>query len=247
MKIQLVVPSELSEITLGQYQKFRDIVVKNPDNDRFVSDKAIEIFCKVPYEVVNSLKKKDYDFAIDTINKLITELNNEDIVNSKVKLINTFKLNGFEFGFMPDLDDATQGEFWDINKFLGDWDKMHNAMAVLFRPITKKKGGLYLIEEYETSFKYSEQMKEAPMNVVNAAMVFFYNLSNDLLSVIQVYLEEQLVKDIRNKKVLLQSGVDILQLKKSLAETILKLKMLLGLTSMLVLLSYPIKQKNLNY
>jgi hypothetical protein len=50
---------------------------------------------------------------------------------------------------------------------------MHKAMAVLFRPIKKKQGTKYLIEDYEGSHKYSELMKEIPLDVVMGAMVFF--------------------------------------------------------------------------
>jgi hypothetical protein len=29
------------------------------------------------------------------------------------------------------------GEYIDLDAFLGDWDNMHRAMAVLYRPIEK--------------------------------------------------------------------------------------------------------------
>ena len=68
---------------------------------------------------------------------------------------------------------------------------MHKAMAVLFRPIKQKQRDKYLIEDYEGSHKYSESMKEMPLDVVMGAMVFFYNLTNVLLKSIPSYLEKE--------------------------------------------------------
>ena len=41
-----------------------------------------------------------------------------------------------EFGFVPKLDELSFGEFIDLDKYLQDWDSMHKAMAVLFRPVS---------------------------------------------------------------------------------------------------------------
>jgi hypothetical protein len=69
---------------------------------------------------------------------------------------------------------------------------MHKAMAVLFRPIKQKQGSKYLIEEYEGSHKYSERMKNMPLDVVLGAMVFFWNLTSALLNCIPNYLDKEI-------------------------------------------------------
>jgi hypothetical protein len=67
---------------------------------------------------------------------------------------------------------------------------MHKAMAVLFRPITKKGlNNTYEIEKYNGSITYSDVMKHAPLDVVFGANVFFYNLGNELLKSTMNYLE----------------------------------------------------------
>ena len=56
MKTQkLTVPNKLSEITLGQYQKFNKILGKDPDLD-FLRKKTIEIFCGVELANVDQFK-----------------------------------------------------------------------------------------------------------------------------------------------------------------------------------------------
>ena len=58
-------------------------------------------------------------------------------------------MGGVEYGFIPVLDDMTLGEYVDLDENFTDWDKMHKAMSVLFRPIKLKKGDRYQIEEYD--------------------------------------------------------------------------------------------------
>ena len=90
---------------------------------------------------------------------------------------------------MPKLDDMTFGEYVDLDNYLADWQLMHKAMSVLYRPITFKKKNQYLIEDYETADKYN--MKQMTLDVVFGAMVFFWNLRNELQKHILNYLANQ--------------------------------------------------------
>ena len=68
-------------------------------------------------------------------------------------LIRKFTMTGtdgasIDFGFIPDLENMTFGEYVDLDNFITDWQSMHKAMAVLYRPITFEKNDKYLIEEY---------------------------------------------------------------------------------------------------
>ena len=57
------------------------------------------------------------------------------------KKINVKYINGdeVEFGFIPKLDNISLGEFVDLDSYMSDWDNMHKAMAVLYRPVTFRK------------------------------------------------------------------------------------------------------------
>ena len=96
---------------------------------------------------------------------------------------------------------------------------MHKAMAVLFRPITAKKGEFYEIEEYEGSDKYAGYMLHMPANVAIGALVFFYRLGMKLSNhTIQSMLNQmEISQRLEAEKMFLQqNGVGISHFMHSL-------------------------------
>ena len=154
--MEIQVPTDLSEITLGQYQEY--IALESP-----TEVDTISIFMNIDRSAVKTIKATSMDSLVEDINKLF---------KTEQRFLNRFKISGKEFGFIPKLDDITYGENKDISSYM-KWDTMHKAMAVMYRPITLKQRRKYLIEDYEGSHKYSEIMKSAPMDVVMGAMLFF--------------------------------------------------------------------------
>ena len=179
MKVEVTIPTDLSEVTLKQYQKFLKIAENNDDSE-FLHHKMIEIFCGINLKVVPQIKYKD----IIDITNLLT-----DMFNQEHKFFKTFKLGGVEFGFIPNLEDITAGEYMDLDNYINDLKDFHKAMAVLYRPINSKILGKYTIEPYLGSDTYSELMRNAPLNVVLGSRVFFYHLGNELLKSTLTYLE----------------------------------------------------------
>jgi len=202
--MEIQVPTDLSEITLGQYQEY--IALESP-----TEVDTISIFMNIDRSAVKTIKATSMDSLVEDINKLF---------KTEQRFLNRFKISGKEFGFIPKLDDITYGENKDISSYM-KWDTMHKAMAVMYRPITLKQRRKYLIEDYEGSHKYSEIMKSAPMDVVMGAMLFFSNLTNDLLSYIPNFLELE-----ENKLLLENSGVDIQKFTHLLKGTLQDLKAL---------------------
>jgi hypothetical protein len=186
MKIELTIPTTLNDIKLAQYQKFLSIVKDNEDGE-FLQQKMVQIFCGIDLKDVAQIRYKDVAEITDNINNLFTKENH---------LIQRFKMGGVEFGFIPNLDEMSTGEYMDLDTYITDWDTMHNAMAVLYRPITNKLGNKYQIEEYKGSITYADVMKHAPLDVVLGAMVFFYTLGNDLLKSTINYLDQN--KEVQN-------------------------------------------------
>ena len=174
MKLKLLVPTTLADITLKEYQKFMQVFGGDSEYDDYYSGlKLLEIFCNVPYNEALQIKLRDLQEAVNKINRALSE---------KPSLINRFTLGDTEFGFIPQLDDMTFGEYVDVDNNLTDWDNMHKAMAVLYRPITNKKNNKYEIEKYRGD-NYYEAMLEMPMSVVMSSLLFFYNLESELLRV----------------------------------------------------------------
>ena len=216
MKIEVIIPSELSEITLDQYQRYLKITEKETD-EGFLRSKMLEIFCNI--KLTDTLKMKLGDV------NAITEILNE-MFESKPKLVQRFKMKGVEYGFIPNLDDISLGEYIDLDTFLGDWDNMHRAMAVLYRPIKQKYGERYNIEEYQAGD--GEIMKDMPMDAVISSVLFFYHLGIDLSQAMMNYLEDsqetRLVQYLSSDK----SGAGINQFTHSLKEILQDLRISLN-------------------
>ena len=213
MKIELTIPTTLNDIKLAQYQKFLSIAKDNEESE-FLQQKMVQLFCGIDLKDVAQIRYKDVVEITANINNLFTKEN---------QLIQRFKMGGVEFGFIPNLDEMSTGEYMDLDTYITDWDTMHNAMAVLYRPITNKLGNKYQIEEYKGSVTYADVMRHAPLDVVLGAMVFFYNLGNDLLKSTINYLENnQEVQNILNKHNLENVGdgmqVSMLLLKETLED-----------------------------
>jgi hypothetical protein len=118
------------------------------------------------------------------------------------------------------------GEFIDLDKYISDWQQMHKAMAVLYRPLKHKKGDLYLIHDYEGTEGFAEIMLDAPVNVAMGAMLFFYHLGNELSKHLTDSLVSQLKEDSEFQQTLEQSGVGSSQFTHSLKEMSESLKKL---------------------
>ena len=104
----------------------------------------------------------------------------------KPKLVTRFKINKKEYGFIPNLDDMTLGEYIDLDTYSGNYDNIEVAMNVLYRPITAKIGGKYDINKYDPTIKEDynpdakEHMLNMPMDAVISSMFFFLNLGIEL-------------------------------------------------------------------
>ena len=179
MQIEVSIPSSLKEVKLKDYQEF--LLIEDPTNDDL-----LKCVLNIDQKELGKIKASDVDYLMNHINSLFEK---------EKDFIPTFKMYGIEYGFVPNLDEITYGENKDVTTYINEWGTMHKARAVLFRPIKQKLRDKYLIEDYEGSHKYSEVMKDMPLDVVLGSMVFFYNLTNVLLKSIPSYLEKEVVKE----------------------------------------------------
>ena len=166
MKFDIQVPESLNEITLEQYQKYLKIQDNNED-EKFLAVKMIEVFCGIRGDHVLLMRATD----INSIVQILTEM-----LNDTPKLQTMFKIKDTQYGFIPKLDDMSFGEYIDLDTFIGDWDNMHRAMNVLYRPIANQYGDKYNIEEYNVDG--AEKMKDMLNYLGNEEM----NLALHLIS-----------------------------------------------------------------
>ena len=209
MKVNINVPDSLNEITLYQYQRFEKLIQEN-EASHFVNQKTIEIFCNIDLKDVARIRIADIDDLISHLNTLLQQ---------KPKLTKTFKLGVYEFGFIPKLEDMTSGEFIDLENYLSSTETFNQAMAVLYRPIKSKVKDLYTIEEYESSYKYSEVLKYMPLDIALGAMVFFWTLQKDCVNALTDYIQNEVEQSEQAKQLLEKNMGGISQFMQQVRET----------------------------
>jgi hypothetical protein len=215
MKTEIVIPTSLSEIPLKSYQEFMKVVEKSND-DEFIGQKTIEIFCGLKMKDVVKVKWSD-------VKSLTLHLN--EIFKAKPKFQATFKIQDTEFGFIPNLEDMTFGEYIDLESNISNVETFHKAMAVMYRPITKKVKDRYEIFEYKGTDEFSEVMKYASLDVVLGATVFFSTLGNDLVQHTLTSLETEIKKNpkimtLAKERNLINDGDGTIQSMRFLKETL---------------------------
>mgnify|MGYP003109384231 FL=1 len=191
MKIDIEVPQGLEDVTLHQYQRFLKIQ-ESTNDDNVLGMKMIEIFCNVSPEIVKGLKVNDAYAIVEMLKNIMTQ---------KSDLQRVIRVRGVRYGFIPNLDEMTFGEYVDLDTYLTSWDNMHKAMSVLYRPIERQEKDLYNIKEYEA--KLDDNLLHMPMDAVMGSILFFYHLGNDLSQTMITYLtekqENQLVQYINSE------------------------------------------------
>ena len=221
MKIDITLPTDLSEIPLTRYQTFIDMQGKSNDEE-FIAQKMIQIFCGIELKEVMNIQLKD-------LNELIVHFT--EVFKQKPKLRRHFKLGKHTFGFIPNLEHISFGEYVDIEHNLQDWKTYHKAMAVMFRPIKEQYKDKYSIIDYEPNEDMQELMKFAPLDVAISASVFFWSLGSELLQATLTYLKKELMKtkdltNFRKEFSLANNGVGIQVYMDSLATTLQNLTQL---------------------
>jgi hypothetical protein len=215
MKTEIVIPTSLSEIPLKSYQEFMKVVEKSNDEE-FIGQKTIEIFCGLKMKDVVKVKWSD-------VKSLTLHLN--EIFKAKPKFQATFKIENTEFGFIPNLEDMTFGEYIDLESNISSVETFHKAMAVMYRPITKKVKDRYEIFEYTGTDEFSDVMKYASLDVVLGATVFFSTLGSDLVQHTLTSLEKEIQKNpkimtLAKERNLINDGDGTIQSMRFLKETL---------------------------
>jgi len=214
--MKVIIPESLADITLTQYQKYQneiDISENRPDQAEYLNIKKLEIFCNLTQDEVYNIQLGDVYSISEKIEEILLQQND---------LIQKFELNNIKFGWIPELDKLSYGEFLDLNSNISDWSTMHIAMGVLYRPIKNESSkGLYNVEKYKGD-KYHKILKDMPMDVVVGSMVFFWNLGLDCVNSIIKSLEVE--QKFQNQLNLVDNGIGIRHSMNSVTEILQNLK-----------------------
>jgi hypothetical protein len=177
--MKISIPTSLNEITLNQYLHFRKLAKDYAEHEDFLTLSLVTIFCNLSIEDAKALEVNDFAEIVETLKNTLTQ---------KPQFTERFKLDGVEYGFIPNLDKISAGEYIDLDTYLSDEGTYYDAMAVCYRPITESFSKMYQIEKYEGADKYRQSLVNMPAGIALGAVLFFWTLSKELLSATQHFL-----------------------------------------------------------
>ena len=146
-------------------------------------------------QAITGLKRDDIrKIDVTQIEKIVTAYAN-GLKNDEKVFKQFIEIDGIKFGFHPNLKSMTFGEWLDLSELSKNFPhQLPELMCILYRPVTAEINQQYKIEEYDSDvhLKYAPQMRKLNLANVNAALLFFSTLRNDLVTNTPEYLEQEL-------------------------------------------------------
>ena len=177
--------SKWADVTL---ENWLELVGTKTDSKTKEAEQVITAVSNIPKQLVKELELSDVAFIMSKVSEL------QAAGDDSLKRI--IEVEGNEYGFHPDLNSITLGEYADIEMFIkNDMEKnLPEMMAVLYRPITAKgENGVYTIEAYDGNISIrAEEMKKMSGEQVQSALVFFWHLGKVFAQILQLFLTERL-------------------------------------------------------
>ena len=224
MQLTYSLPQSKQDITVKKYLEVSKLYKQAELNETTIDeDELLSVILEVPKKLLNKLPIDDYREALQCVAECLN-------ANSVMHL--TFELNGVKYGFIPNLEEITAGEYSAIDIFLRDTDaNAYKLLNVLYRPIVKEKfynslfskskEGKYSIDPYNSDNDCSV-FENAPYEIYESALVFFYNLGKDLANVTLKSMRE-MEQQTNEQQDLGRSGDGIKRMILMLKQSVLEL------------------------
>jgi len=166
--MELKLPHRWSDLSLGELQVM--MTSENPlERVSACSGKSVAQLRKMPQKLLEA--------AGEHIDNLLTQ--------ETARFEKVLEMDGKRFGFIPDWDAFTAGEWIDLEGYMEDfWKNAHKVMAILFREVTYEVGESYEIKKY-TAKEDASSFEEMPADLVSGTLLFFWTTRNELLHSIQ--------------------------------------------------------------
>jgi hypothetical protein len=182
-KIYKIVDS-WNDVTL---EKWQQLVLGKRKSKTQEAKETIKALSDLPVKLIEEMALSDVATIFERLSKLQIE----------GKLKKVFEIDKVEYGFLPNLDEITLGEWADIEHNIKDGleKNIHKIMAVLFRPITSREGKLYSVEAYKDGKQRAEKFRKK-MNAVQVqqSLVFFWHFGKELSKILPSCLMEVMKK-----------------------------------------------------
>ena len=139
MKVKIKKEGKTKEFNL--IKSWKDVTLSNwtkliQHKSKSKSSEAIAIITElsnIPEEILKKLELSDVAVLMSRVGKLQSEAEN--------KLIKIIEIEGKRYGFHPDLDSITLGEYADLETMIKNDAEVNlpEIMAILYRPIIEEK------------------------------------------------------------------------------------------------------------
>ena len=176
--------SSWEEVTL---EKWLELIDFHNGTKTKEAEETIAALSNIPKDLIKQLELKD----VAVIMSKLAELQAEH--DSSLKKI--VEIDGVRYGFHPNLDEITLGEYADLETMIkNDIEKnMPEVMAILYRPIVEMNNDVYTIEAYDGNISIrAEEMKKMSAEQVQSALVFFYHFATILYLILESFSMEVL-------------------------------------------------------
>jgi len=181
--MELRLPHKWSDLTLGELQ-----VLMTSENTL----ERISICTNKSVEQLRTMPQKLIEAAQTHIDGLLTQ--------ETARFEKVVQIDGKRYGFIPDWDAFTAGEWIDMETYLSDfWKNAHKIVSVLYREVTYELGDRYEIEKY-TAKEDASIFEEMSAELVSGMLLFFWTTRNELLHDMKSSLLEVAAKAIQSAK-----------------------------------------------
>lgn len=160
---------KISTITIGDYYKIKKHLILDDLAEKYamlsqLAECPLDDIVRIPYNELIEI------FAL-------LEIMIQKSLQQQINASNKISLHGVEYGLV-DFDRMTLGEFSDLDVLVNDPNadnKLHEIMAILYRPIAKQRLFSYDVIDYD-NVEYKERCKlflELPLKHIKAVTSFF--------------------------------------------------------------------------
>jgi hypothetical protein len=158
------VPLKYSDLTLGQ------LMTLQTEEDRF---KRVASCADITIEELRTAPMAEVIQADEHLKRI-----KDEETGRHLKVI---ELNGQQYGFIPNWQEFSLGEWIDIEEYSADfWNNAHKIMSILYRPLLRQQGEAHTIEKY-TAKEDSEAFRELSADLFGGCILFFLNSRRTLL------------------------------------------------------------------
>lgn len=178
----------INSITVGDWYKVKEYMLVDGHDAAF---KAVSELSGCPVEMLKQLKTHQWL-------KLWNAVESYALSANEAKLEKQMKIGDTLYGLVS-MDQLTIGEFADMDVLMNDplkESKLHQMMAILYRPVTEAKGRYYDVEAYDpiACSRRADDFLKAPLSACLGLINFFLDFAKTSYAVIADSLREQVSK-----------------------------------------------------